>query len=67
MQREERDQTMSAFCLKDIKESNHIKKEICENCKKDLQGILSDDQLKKFEDCFYGATANAILERRKEK
>jgi hypothetical protein len=49
MQREERDQTMSAFCLKDIKESNHIKKEICENCKKDLQGILSDDQLKKCE------------------
>ena len=58
---------MCAFSIKDIRESNRIKKEICESCMEDLKDVLSDDQLKKFEDCFYGATANAILERRKEK
>ncbi len=43
---------MNAFHVKDIKESNRIKKEICENCKEALKGVFSDDQLKKFEDCF---------------
>lgn len=55
---------MSTFMLKDIRESNHIKKEICESCMEDLKDVLSDDQLKKFEEVFYEATANAILGRR---
>ena len=53
--------------VKDIKESNRIKKEICENCKENLKEVLNNDQLNKFENCFYGATANAVLERRKGK
>ena len=58
---------MNAFHVKDIKESNRIKKEICENCKEDLKEVLSNDQLNKFENCFYGAIANAVLGRRKGK
>ena len=55
---------MGTITLKDIKESNRIKKETCESCIEDLKGVLSDDQLKKFEEVFYEATANAILGRR---
>lgn len=53
--------------LEDIRESNRIKKEICESCMKDLKGIFSDDQLKRFEDSFYKAFAGVVLGRRKEK
>ena len=53
--------------LEDIRESNHIKKEICESCMEDLKGVFSDDQLKRFEDNFYKAFAGVVLgERRKE-
>ena len=58
---------MCAFSIRDIKESNRIKKEICENCMEDLKSVLSDDQLKKFEEVFYEVTTNAILGRRKGK
>lgn len=55
---------MRTITLKDIRESNRIKKEICESCMEDLKGVLSDDQLKKFEEVFYEVTTNAILGRR---
>lgn len=58
---------MGTITLKDIRESNRIKNEICESCMEDLKDVLSDDQLKKLEEVFYGATANAILGRRKGK
>lgn len=52
---------MSNFMLKDIRESNCIKKEICESCMEDLKGFFSDDQLKKFKKAFYEATAGVVL------
>lgn len=52
---------MSTFMLKDIKESNRIKKEICESCMEDLKGTFSDKQLERFEKVFYEATAGVVL------
>lgn len=54
---------MGVLCEEDIKESNCLKKRICENCMEELKGIFSDDQLKRFEESFYKATAGAVLER----
>lgn len=51
--------------MEDIITSNRIKKEACESCKKDLQGILTTEQLEKFEDAFYSAAKGYIF-RRKE-
>lgn len=56
---------MSAIMFEDIKESIHIKKEICESCMEDLKGVLSDDQLKKFEETFYDAVAGVVLGKKK--
>lgn len=56
---------MRTITLKDIRESNRIKKEICESCMEDLKGVLSDDQLKKFEETFYDAVAGAVLGKKK--
>ena len=55
---------MGVLCEEDIKESNCLKKRICENCMEELKGIFSDDQLKLFEESFYRATAGVILERK---
>lgn len=52
---------MGFIKLEDIRESDRIKKEICESSMEDLRGVLSDDQLKKFEDAFYKATAGVVL------
>ena len=47
------------------KESVRLKKETCKNCMEKLKGILSDDQLKQFEDAFHVA-AEEYTFRRKE-
>lgn len=49
--------------MNDIKESNCLKKKICENCMEELKDVFSDDQLKKFEESFYKATAGVVLEK----
>lgn len=48
-------------------ESDCLKKELCNVCKKDIQGILSDKQMAKFEDAFYKAFDGYLLKRRGEK
>lgn len=50
--------------MNDIKESNCLKKKICENCMEELKGVFSDDQLKRFEDAFYSAVDGYIVERK---
>lgn len=57
---------MENITLETIKESNRIKREGIENCKKRLKGVLSDEQLEMFEDAFYKATKNYIF-KEKEK
>lgn len=47
--------------------SNNIKREACENCKNQLKGILSDDEMKLFEDSFYKATERYVFKRKGEK
>lgn len=49
-----------------IVESNRIKHEACENCKNQLKGILSDDEIKLFEDSFYKATEGYVFKRKEE-
>lgn len=56
---------MEIITPKDIKESNRIKKETCKSCKERLKGILSDEQLKLFEDAFFSAV-NGYTFKRKE-
>lgn len=55
---------MSTFYIKNINESNRLKKKICENCMEELKGIFSDNQLKRFEDVFYSALNGCILKRK---
>ena len=55
---------MGILCIEDIKESNRLKKKICENCMKELKGVFSDDQLKLFEESFYSAVNGYILKRK---
>ena len=47
-----------------IKESNRIKRETCKSCMEQLKGILSNEQLEKFEDAFYSAVNGYILKRK---
>lgn len=58
---------MKIIPMEDIRESNRIKKEICESCMEDLKGVFSDDQLEGFEDSFYDATAGVVLGKRADK
>ncbi len=55
---------MDIITLEDIKESNRIKKETCKSCMEQLKGILSNEQLEKFEDAFYSAVNGYILKRK---
>ncbi len=54
---------MEIITPKDIKESNRIKKETCKSCKEQLKGILSDEQLKQFEDAFFSAVKGYTFRR----
>lgn len=54
-----------AITMKDIVESNRIKKEACNNCKDALKDKLTPEQLEKFKNAFYSA-AEVYLFNRKE-
>lgn len=49
--------------MEDIIASNRAKTETCNNCKESLKGILTSEQLEKFEDVFYTATQDYIIRR----
>ena len=55
---------MNIITLEDIRESNSIKKESCKSCMEQLKGVLSNEQLEKFEDAFYSAVNGYILKRK---
>lgn len=55
---------MDIITLEDIRESNHIKKETCKSYMEQLKGVLSNEQLEKFEDAFYSAVNGYILKRK---
>lgn len=55
---------MRVIELEDIKESNRLKKETCESCIEELRGVLSKEQLKKFEEAFYKSAASVVLEKK---
>lgn len=50
-----------------IRESNRIKHETVESCKEQLKGVLSDEQLKVFENAFYKASENYIFKKKEKK
>lgn len=55
---------MSAITMEQMIRSNAIKKETCNKCKEDLQNILTQEQLQKFEEVFYSATKNHVFIRK---
>ena len=55
---------MMLLTLKDIRESERLKKEVCESCMERLRDIFTDEQLEKFEFVFYSAVKEYILKRK---
>lgn len=47
--------------------SSNIQHEVCEKCKNQLKSILSNDEMKLFEDSFYKATRGYVFMRKGEK
>ena len=58
---------MPAITMDKIIESDRLKKEAVENCKRDLQGKLSQDELQKFEKVFYEVSAKYLFSRKGNK
>lgn len=58
---------MQAITIEDIIENNRLKKEAVENCKRDLQGKLSQEDLQKFEKVFYEVSAKYLFSRKGNK
>lgn len=48
-----------------INESNRIKDEVCNNCKSQLKGALSDNDLQIFEDIFYKVASGYVLREKR--
>lgn len=46
-------------------ESNRIKHTVCENVKRDLKGILSDDEIKLFESIFYDVAKKYVFKEKR--
>ena len=47
-----------------IEESERIKNQIINECKDQLKGVLSDDELKKFEIAFWSATDRYLFKKK---
>lgn len=58
---------MQAITIEDIIENNRLKKEAVENCKRDLQRKLSQEELQKFEIVFYEVSAKYMFSRKGNK
>lgn len=50
-----------SITLKEIEESNRIKKIACEKCKRSLKDLLTPEQLVKFENDFYSVAEGYIF------
>lgn len=46
-------------------ESNCIKRTVCENVKRDLKGILSDDEIKLFDSTFYDVAKKYVFKEKR--
>lgn len=60
---------METTTMEKVKESNRLKEKACENCMRELEGILSDKQMQQFREAFYTASEGylfreSILEQR---
>lgn len=55
---------MSGTTMKDIVESNSIKKEACNKCKDVLKDKLTPEQLQIFEETFYTAAEGYLFQRK---
>ena len=58
---------MPAITMDKIIESNRLKKEVVENCKRGFQGKLSQEDLQKFEKVFYEVSAKYLFSRKGNK
>lgn len=50
--------------IEEIRTSNQLKKEKCNEAKVAMRDILSEEQLERFEDAFYSAVNGYILKRK---
>lgn len=55
---------MNTINIEKIQKSNQLKKETCKSCMEQLKGVLSNEELEKFEDAFYSAVNGYILKRK---
>lgn len=58
---------MATITMNDIIKSDRIKREVIRNCKRDLKGKLTPEQLDKFEDIFYSVSEGFLFSRKGKK
>lgn len=52
---------MENFTKEDMEESNRLKRKACEDCVRELEGVLSDKQMQQFREAFYTASVGYLL------
>ena len=45
--------------------SNQLKKKVCDSCVERLKGVLTNEQIKKFKEAFYGTSEEYLFSERK--
>lgn len=52
---------MENFTKERLEESNRLKEKACEDCMRELEGILSDKQMQQFREAFYTASVGYLF------
>ena len=52
---------MENFTKERLEESNRLKEKACEDCMRELEGILSDKQMQQFREAFYSASEGYLF------
>lgn len=52
---------MENFAREELEESNRLKRKACEDCVRELEGVLSDKQMQQFREAFYTASVGYLF------
>lgn len=52
---------MGNFAREELEESNRLKEKACNNCVRELEGVLSDKQMQQFREAFYTASVGYLF------
>lgn len=52
---------MENFAREELEESNRLKEKACEDCMRELEGVLSDGQMQQFREAFYTASEKYLF------